>query len=340
MKLKHKTKLSIVLAAEFVAIAVVILLVFLAGKKSYTVTFDLNGGTLLSGDTEQVVSRGGNATAPVVTKDGCYLHSWSASYVRVTKDVTVKAIWEYETTVGINYVSEEDSNYCEIVSAFPDIQGDVYIGAYHNGKKVLGIRDGAFKNCTGITNVYMLDGIITIGSGVFEGCTSLKTITLPSTLTKLGDKAFYGCESLESLKMPTELKNIGMGAFAGCVSLSEIEFNEKLLSLGDIAFSGCTSLTEAMLPDSVVLIGTGAFYGCTSLKKVFLPQEVKAIGIIAFDTAGAEILTPVKESEKPGGWSSNWRSADVVVLWETERPEPLPPEAEDEVEDEDKDSKR
>ena len=39
--MKQKIKLGIILGVEFVAIAVILLLIFFAGKKSYTVTFDL-----------------------------------------------------------------------------------------------------------------------------------------------------------------------------------------------------------------------------------------------------------------------------------------------------------
>ena len=78
--MKQKLKLIIILAVEFVAVAVILLMIFFAGKKSYTVTFDLNGGTLLSGDLEQRVTQGQSATPPTVTKDGCYLLKWSRSY--------------------------------------------------------------------------------------------------------------------------------------------------------------------------------------------------------------------------------------------------------------------
>ena len=66
------------------------------------------------------------------------------------------AIWEYETTVGIAYDAGEDQNYAEIESAFKYLRGEVYLGAYHDGKKILGIKDGAFKECKGITDIYLL----------------------------------------------------------------------------------------------------------------------------------------------------------------------------------------
>ena len=211
--MKTKVKLAIIFGVEFLAIALILLLVFFAGKKSYTVTFDLDGGTLISGELVQEVAQGNNANPPTAVKDGCYFHSWSASFHRITRDVTIKAIWEYETTIGIDYISSEDSNYCEIVGCFPDLQGDVYIGAYHEGKKVLGIRDGAFKGCVGIKNIYMLDGIITIGNEAFEGCVNLESIVLPDTLVNLGDSAFSGCSSLAEIMLPNTVKKIGEGAF-------------------------------------------------------------------------------------------------------------------------------
>ena len=47
--MKQKAKLAIILGAEFIAIAVVLLLIFFSTKKQYTITFDLDGGTLISG---------------------------------------------------------------------------------------------------------------------------------------------------------------------------------------------------------------------------------------------------------------------------------------------------
>ena len=68
--LKQKTKLIIILAVEFAAIIAVLALIFFAGKKVHTVTFDLNGGILISGDLEQRVTQGQHASPPSVAKYG------------------------------------------------------------------------------------------------------------------------------------------------------------------------------------------------------------------------------------------------------------------------------
>ncbi len=231
-KIGHKLKLFIILGVEFLAIAIILLLVFFAGHKSYTVTFDLEGGTLLSGNTVQEVNRGKSATPPSVKKEGCYLLRWSRSYSAVTNDIVVRAIWEYETTEGIEYEVKDNTNYCEIVGCFADVQGDVYIGAYYDGKRVLGIRDGAFKDCTGITAVYLLDGILTIGNEAFAGCTALKTVELPGTLVRLGNNAFKDCKNLTDVILPETLKTIGDGAFSGCGALGSVILPRALETLG------------------------------------------------------------------------------------------------------------
>ena len=229
--MKQKIKIWIILGVEFIALAAMLLLIFFAGKRSYTVTFDLNGGTLLSGETVQKVTQGHHATPPKVTKDGCYFLEWSTSYREVTKDLVIKAIWEYETTEGIEYSESENSNYCEIVGCYKELSGVVYIGAYHGEKKVLGIRAGAFEGCENITQVYLLDGILAIEENAFRGCVSLESIELPASLVTLGDNAFSGCTALQEVVLPPVLKRVGAGAFSGCTALQEVLLPESLLHM-------------------------------------------------------------------------------------------------------------
>lgn len=211
--MSNKFKLFIFISVEMVAIVTVFLLILFAGKKSYTVTFDLNGGELLSGDLVQTVTRGQSANPPVVTKDGCFFLKWSDSYSRVTKDVYTKAIWEYETTAGIEYEIIENSNYCLISGCYEELSGAVYVGAYYNELKVLGIKEGAFENCDRITSIYLLDGIISIGANAFKNCSSLELINIPETVETIGDNAFMGCEKLTEITLPKNVVEMGEEVF-------------------------------------------------------------------------------------------------------------------------------
>lgn len=276
----HKDKLKIIITFSilFVAVSVLLLLVFFAGKKTYVVTFDLNGGMLLSGSLEQHITQGQDATPPVAVKDGAYLRSWSASYKKITKNMVIEAVWEYETTTGIIYESDESKNYAEISGAYKYINGEVYLGAYYGDKKILGILEGAFADCVGITKIYLLEGLINIGDGAFSGCKGLTEVEIPETVTHIGNGAFRGCESLE-----------------------KIILHEGLLEIGADAFSGCTALKEIVLPDSVLKIGQDAFLGCDDLVITVNRIEDKSYDGWAEDWYGtAEVVWQEKtEAETP-----------------------------------------
>lgn len=291
--MKQRLKLFIILGVEFAAILSILLLIFFAGKKSYTVVFDLNGGTLLSGDTEQRVTQGHDATPPSVAKDGYYLLRWSASYKSVTKDLYIKAVWEYDTTDGVVFTTR--GTYCEITGCYPELSGDVYIGAYNSGVKIMGIKKGAFKNCDRIERIFLLDGILKIEEGAFEGCTSLKQIVIPSTVLEIGDGAFRGCESLEEIILPRDLDTIGDEAFLGCSSATKITFADKVETIGEYAFSGCESVEEIELPASLISVGDYAFSGCTSLKKVDFKCELE-VEEIEHEADEAESTEPLSDT--------------------------------------------
>lgn len=309
MKEKHSGKLKILLVFSvlFLAIVILLALIFFEGKKTYTVRFELDGGTLLGGSLEQRITQGQDAVPPQVVKDGAFLRGWSTSYKRVTKDLVIEAVWEYETTPGIIYTDSENQNFTEILGSFPHLRGEVYLGAYHDEKKVLGIRDQAFANQTEITKFYLLDGLLSIGAEAFWNCTSLTEIEIPETVLYLGFGAFRDCDALETLTL-----------------------NEGLLRIEGYAFANCTALTEVVLPDGLTTLSAGAFAGCTALTEVFLPDTVTTIEADVF--AGCEnlvIKTTLPQEQWPEGWVDGWFGNATVEIVE--------PEEDEEAEDGDKD---
>ena len=73
------------------------------GAKKYTVTFDPNGGELVSGELTQTVKEGESAVAPEVAKGDSIL-TWTGDYANVTADTTVTAQWQdwYTVTFDLN----------------------------------------------------------------------------------------------------------------------------------------------------------------------------------------------------------------------------------------------
>ncbi len=293
MRDRQLTKLKIITTFSllFVLVTVLLLIVFYAGKKSFTVEFDLDGGILISGSLEQTITLGQDAVPPIAVKDGAYLRGWSESYKRITKDIVTRAVWEYETTPGIVYSVDDNKNFAEIESAYKYIHGEVYIGAYYGDKKVLGICQNAFENCTGITKVYLLDGLLSIGRSAFSGCTRLVEITIPKTVKSIGNGAFRDCESLETLVLNEGIWEIGAGAFENCKNLKTIVIPSTVTYIGSDAFRGCEALETVVLSDGIGEIGAGAFENCKALKEIIIPKTVTHIGSDAF--RGCEALETV-----------------------------------------------
>ena len=280
MQSKYNGRLKILIAFGllFLIVSVLLMLIFLDSKKTYTVEFDPNGGIVLSGSLEQRVLQGQDAVPPSVVMDGAVLRGWSTSYRRITKDVVIEAVWEYETTAGVIYTESENQNFTEIQGSYPHLRGEVYLDAYFNEKKVLGILDRAFANQTEITKVYLLDGLLAIEKEAFSNCTSLTEIKIPDTVMFLGEGAFSQCESLEKLTL-----------------------SEGLLEIGSLAFLNCANLTEVILPESVTTIGENTFLGCPDLViKVSIPQEEWPVGWAAnwFGDATVEVIEPEEETDK------------------------------------------
>ncbi len=78
------------------SVALVLVLVMAMGSgcfwNSYNVIFDLNGGTLISGETAQTVRSGQAAVAPVA-ENGNRILSWDTDFSNVQSDMVVTAVW-------------------------------------------------------------------------------------------------------------------------------------------------------------------------------------------------------------------------------------------------------
>ena len=139
-----------------------------------------------------------------------------------------------------------------------------------------------FKNCTGLTDVVMLDGLIRIPGGSFRGCTNLKNVTIPNSVNCIGQYAFSGCQSLTNIVISENVETIEKGAFARCDNLIKIEIPEGVKSIGEAAFYYCENLTEIIISDTVTNIDDDVFSGCSNLIKIVVPNSVTDIADKAF----------------------------------------------------------
>ena len=67
-------------------------------------------------------------------------------------------------------------------------QADTIIPTEISGKKVVGIRSGAFQQCKGIKQLIIPEGIEYVEDGAFADCSNLIKIVLPNALSRIGNQ--------------------------------------------------------------------------------------------------------------------------------------------------------
>ena len=141
-----------------------------------------------------------------------------------------------------------------------------------------------------ITEVYVCDGVTSVGDCFLFGAISLNSVQISNTVESIGEDAFYST-SILSVTIPGNVKNIDFGAFYGCKFLKNLVIKKGVETIGWSAFCYCESLTNVSIPESVERIMNNAF-GRSGLKNVTV--KAKNIGYQAF--MDCKDLTSIKIS--------------------------------------------
>ncbi|MBO7049257.1 MAG: leucine-rich repeat domain-containing protein, partial [Bacteroidaceae bacterium] len=149
---------------------------------------------------------------------------------------------------GMRYLIDRDSKTA-LVSSCSTNTGTVFIP-----------QEITYQN-----EVYIVNGI---RSFAFYGCTGLTGLFIPEGIESIGRCSFYGCTGLDNVILPKGIKTIGEAAFSGCTGLKSVLIPETVVSMGGWAFEGCTSLSFAIIPDGVTRIEPGTFVRCSGLTSV------------------------------------------------------------------------
>ena len=147
-----------------------------------------------------------------------------------------------------------------------------------DGKTVTSIGDGAFAECSSLTNIELPDSVTSMGVNPFADCWRLKNIqvspeqpvfaVIDGVLFNKAEKSlvcYPAGKQEEAYEVPQGIQQIKSYAFYDCSALTSIKLPDSVTSIGESAFYGCDSLTTIELPDSVTSIGDEAFVGCSNL---------------------------------------------------------------------------
>ena len=228
----------------------------------------------------------------------------------------------YRSVSGVLY--DEDN----AIVAYPS--GKVPEGGILTIAADMGVGEGAFAGCTGISEVIIEEGITVIGDYAFYD-SAVKKVTLPSTLTEIGQYAFaysdvaeialpstlteigqyaFAYSALKSVTVPESVSTMGEYAFAysmlesatlqgsyfvthmfdGCGQLSQVTIAEGATSIAAYMFQDCYSLTEISIPESVTNISTYSFAG-SGLKNFVVEERFEWVGDYAFANSALESVT-------------------------------------------------
>ncbi len=97
------------------------------------------------------------------------------------------------------------------------------------------LESEAFKRCTGLKTVDILEGVEEIGEGAFDRCQGLEKISLPDSLKTIGPAAFNSCGRLSSITYAGTMAEWGMINIA---TDSGLDFGRLVISCRDGIIGG------------------------------------------------------------------------------------------------------
>lgn len=197
--------------------------------------------------------------------------------------------------------------------------GDMYDydSDYNDGREPAPWYDYSDENGNYVKNVYIGDGVTSIGDDAFQSV-DMETVRIPNTVTTIGETAFWYCTSLEDLDIPEGVTTIKRYAFGNCVSIEHISIPSTAANIDyEDPFDDCTSVkeyrvaagnpnycsvdgvlfnkamtklfhypckneaTEYAVPNGVVEIASKALWYSKNLVRLSIPSSVESMGSLA-----------------------------------------------------------
>lgn len=321
--------------------------------ETYTITYELNGGTISGTYKTTFTINDLPLSLPIPSRNDCVFLGWKKDDYN---GVDLSSITKCEnTTVYAAYMdvylqlklytpsySWEGTETYYIVTKYSGTATVVDIPAYYEGYPIREISSNAFKDNNKITAVNIPNTVKEIGYSAFQDCSSLTSISIPSGVTMINSSTFYGCTSLEEVILPNSVTYIDQYAFKNCSSLVSVELPSTLTTMGSEIFYGCSSLTSIDIPATVQSVPSRAFEKCYNLETVILHEGLESIGSYAFDSPKlTELIIPksveminsssffydgysssiscpnivfyCKSATMPSGWASGWNNGRPII---------------------------
>ena len=181
------------------------------------------------------------------------------------------------------YYRYVEQDYCELVAGPVKYTGIVRVPSYVSEQHlpVVGVGVFAFRDCVGLTEVYLPNTMLYLESLSFYWAEDLQKVDVGENLVAIGPNAFEGCQELSSINIPQSLEYVGYEAFYNCPKMVTPLYNDKYFFYYPMMNYESQGQTYT-IPDGIEVIGEGAFI-FTFLDEVVIPNTVKTISEYAFD---------------------------------------------------------
>ncbi len=213
---------------------------------------------------------------------------YTAPHTKKALIISLCSIFGAVLLAGIAYLFipitlyEDADGGCAVVYARTGVMSRANVEAYHDGKAVVGIKSGAYKNNIFLNYIELPDSLTFIEGEAFMNCLFLKEITIPPKVTELRGDTFHGCRNLKEVTLHDDITEIHASCFMDCKSMTSIRLPKKITEIHESTFNNCNSLIKIEIPEGVTRIAARAFFSCDSLSVVNLPDSLNEIGSSAF----------------------------------------------------------
>lgn len=166
-----------------------------------------------------------------------------------------------------------------------------------------------FGGCRNLSEVVLPNATKMIPGSMFKG-SGLSEVYLPEGLESIGYEAFNECGLLKEINLPSTVNNIGDRAFAYS-GLEGIDLPKSVTEMGEYVFTG-SKVAYVNFPAGLTGISSGMAKDCPDLMVVNLPRKLQSIGNEALNSASiAAISSP---SQLPAATNGNpWESIDNMT---------------------------
>ncbi len=197
---------------------------------SYTITYDLGGGSQVGNPTSYTIED--EITLLDAAKDGYTFDGWFSGENKVEKiekgsygKLTLTARWTQNIPASDFYVDNGT------IKTYNGTGLTITVHSIEAGQTVTSIEASAFDSVReSVTQIVIEEGVQSVERGTFDGMTNLKTLVLPSTISTLYRSMLKDCASLESLTVP-------FASFATEDYINDVATNENA-ALSATAYDG------------------------------------------------------------------------------------------------------